>query len=217
MNLRALHRNNAIIALLAATLGIAACGQAPDEAFADDDASTEGEWIDETSDALTTTTNVALHRPVSVIGQAAGTPSKVTDGQFAPEHTPWDTAHYAVIVGSTNPPSALVVNLAENYPISSIKLQADCNDGYLVEGSSDGSTWSFLHDFGMGECHGLVTRPTHTFANRPWVRYIKITPHRIADYLYSISEIQVFWETSTDSCCSDNDPVGDCPHVVCPD
>ena len=121
------------------------------------------------------------------------TPSTLTapaDGAFMPEGTQWNNGSFWWDQDPTvNPVEVtLIIEMDKVYNFERFIMQADDNDGYLME-YWDGGAWQLGWDFGTQPSYGLVTRPE---------ALINITTDRLrlraygGDQYYAISEFQGF-------------------------
>ncbi|WP_437719244.1 VWD domain-containing protein [Sorangium sp. So ce448] len=132
--------------------------------------------------------NLAAARPVTADGAPRGDLQFVTDTTFAPEGQPWDDPMYSVV---TPEGTSLTVDLGAIYSLARVVVQADNNDEYLVESSTDGATWvplAAVPTFGGG---GTRTRPVHALPGRVEARYARIRATS-GDASYSVSEIELY-------------------------
>ncbi|WP_437910803.1 VWD domain-containing protein [Sorangium sp. So ce327] len=132
--------------------------------------------------------NLAAARPVTADGAPRGDLQFVTDAMFAPEGQPWDDPMYSVV---TPEGTSLTVDLGAIYSLARVVVQADNNDEYLVESSTDGATWvplAAVPTFGGG---GTRTRPAHALPERVEARYARIRATS-GDASYSVSEIELY-------------------------
>ncbi|AKJ03901.1 F5/8 type C domain-containing protein [Archangium gephyra] len=132
--------------------------------------------------------NLAANRPVTVSGTSDGDPRLITNTVFAPEGQYWRDLGYVAVLGAG---SYLIVDLGEVHPLARVVVQADNNDGYLVESSLDGATWSALADIPSYGGAGMRTRPMITLPSRVDARYVRISPVW-GDNAYSISELELY-------------------------
>jgi hypothetical protein len=164
------------------------------------------------SSPLTQLVNVAANRSVTAEGTVTGTPARLTDTVFAPEHAYWQDLAYAVV---TPAGSALAVDLVGTYYVSELVLQADCNDSYRIERSTDGAAWQAVYTFGSISCPGLRTRPRIALGTPVPARYLRVSAFG-GDAMYSVSELQAFALLGGPGCepCTPSKGV-QCPDVVC--
>ncbi len=124
------------------------------------------------------------------------TPSSLfapVDGSFQPEGTQWNNGSFWWDQDRSVAPDEVTFTITMNqtYTFSKFVMQADDNDGYLME-YWDGANWQLGWDFGTQPSFGLVTRPD---AN------VTITTDRFrlraygGDQYYAISEFQGFVNT----------------------
>lgn len=115
------------------------------------------------------------------------------DGVFRPEGTQWNNGSYWWDQDpSINQDEVIItINLNQVFTFEKFILQADDNDGYLME-YWDGGSWQLGWDFGTQPSFGLVTRPD---------ALVNITTNRFrlraygGDQYYGISEFQGFVNT----------------------
>lgn len=131
--------------------------------------------------------NVAHAKHVAGVG-VRGDPSRLTDGGMPEDGTVWN-APEAVIL--ENERSTLVVDLGSETEVRALLLQADNDDVYHIEGSTDGARFGeiwVVPDL-PGQA-GLRTRggrlPAPTF-----VRYLRVRASG-GDGRYSVSELKAF-------------------------
>ncbi|WPB73848.1 peptidoglycan DD-metalloendopeptidase family protein [Archangium violaceum] len=132
--------------------------------------------------------NLAANRPVTVSGTSEGDPRLITNTVFAPEGQYWRDLGYVAVLGVG---SYLIVDLGAVHPLARVVVQADNNDGYLLESSLDGVTWSALADISSYGGAGMRTRPMVTLPSRVDARYVRISP-TWGDNSYSISELELY-------------------------
>ena len=121
-----------------------------------------------------------------------GTPDLITDGTYAAENTVWNDATVAVELNNTGTNFALTINLGSANSITRVKIQADCNDTYRIEYSTDNTNWTTLYNVpnASGSCPGLITRDSGVFTavTMQFARIYAIS----GDGSYSVSEVQFF-------------------------
>ena len=123
-------------------------------------------------------------------GSTISTPLNVVDGVFRPEGTQWNNGSFwwdqdpSVNRGEVT----LTIRMDKAYNFQKFVMQADDNDGYLME-YWDGAAWQLGWDFGTQPSFGLVTRPD---------ALVNITTDRFrlraygGDNYFAISEFQGF-------------------------
>jgi galactitol-specific phosphotransferase system IIB component len=140
--------------------------------------------------------NIALNKPVSAIySPGFGSEGYITDGVFAPEGTSWKNSNYAVKLNGSGTAYTLTIDLGSLVSgINHVIVQADDNDTYRVEYSSDGFNWSTLYNVSQSSGGGLRTRDSGIFAPVS-ARYIRIYATG-GDGYYSVSELQIFIQSN---------------------
>ena len=165
--------------------------------------------------------------PVPATKQAFGPEPFFINGEFAPEGTSADengtntpvwitklgacssngtpinnSKCPAAAPGTPAPVSAAKqIDLTAVFPISALTIQADNNDTYQVDGSSDGVNWTPLWTVPKATSNGStlsglrtrsVTIPSQpTIPSLPQARYVRVYA-TAGDGKYSVSELQVF-------------------------
>jgi len=114
-----------------------------------------------------------------------GTPSLLTNGVYAPEQHVWNDPVYAVQFNNSSCYIAWDLGALTN--ITRIKVQADCNDIYVIQYSTDLYSWTTLWTLPT-TTFGLETR-TNPSVNVN-ARYLKISVSG-GDGSYSASEVQI--------------------------
>ena len=114
----------------------------------------------------------------------------IANGLFAPAGTKWNNATYASVLTSEGPGSGLTIDLGELYgALEGVAVQADNNDHYQVDVSTDGVTWLNWYSVWPVAATGLQTResgPLPPSAGR-FVRVYAV----LGDGDYSVAELQV--------------------------
>ncbi len=151
------------------------------------------------SAALAVPTNVALGKPVNLVGSffvgedgwslgTNGTPGSVVDEVYLPEETQWNHGSVWWNIRHANPIQAIEIDLGSSYDISSLIVQADNNDSYDIQGW-DGSSWTTQHVVPNVAGWGLITRDPA--AVNFTASKIRILAGATGDVYRSISEIEV--------------------------
>jgi hypothetical protein len=133
-----------------------------------------------------TPANVALGRPVSVVGGASGAPPVVTDGRLAVEGiAPGDAA--LTLAGVR---SAVVVDLGAPRRVSALLLQASGSEVYFTEASNDATSWRTV--WRVEPVPGPpVARTRTTVLRRPVeARWLRVRPTTAGSAM--VSELQAF-------------------------
>ncbi len=107
------------------------------------------------------------------------------DGTAVWEGDNWDTAKTAII----GKDGFIEFDLGEELPIGAVLIQADNNDNYFLDGSTDGKSWTQLWKAQPDPLPGMRTRINKTLNGR--ARYLKLYA-RGGDNLFSVGELQVF-------------------------
>lgn len=115
--------------------------------------------------------------------------SKLIDGIFAPNGDAYDDPQYAIVFARTGTGAALVADLGRVYPLKYAEIQADHNDVYHVDYSTDRVTWAPWVDFPTVSAGGLQTRSSPN--NLISARYLRVYPTS-GDGKYSISELRPY-------------------------
>ncbi len=151
------------------------------------------------SAALATPTNVALGKPVNLVGSffvgedswslgSNGTPASVVDEVYLGEGDQWNHGSVWWNTRHANPIQAIEIDLGSSYDISSLIVQADNNDSYDIQGW-DGSSWTTQHVVPNVGGIGLTTRdPAAVYFTASKIR---ILAGATGDVYRSISEIEV--------------------------
>lgn len=123
----------------------------------------------------------------NVVQQLAGNAARLTDGQVAPEGGVWDSPLAVRMIASE---TLVTFDLGDERTLRSMLVQADANDTYLVEGSSDGIGFARLGEIPrLDGQHGLRSRAFRLEA--PPLRFLRLSTSS-GDGRASISEIQAF-------------------------
>ncbi len=123
----------------------------------------------------------------SVVQQVAGSAARLADGQVAPEGGVWDSALAVRMIPSE---TVVTFDLGGERTLRSLLVQADANDTYLAEGSSDGVDFARLGEIpALAGQDGLRTRALR-FAARS-LRFLRLSSSS-GDGRASISEVQAY-------------------------
>jgi len=123
----------------------------------------------------------------TVSRQVEGATGRLTDGQVAPEGGVWDSS---LAVRMSAEATVVTFDLGGDRTLRSFLVQADANDTYLIEGSSDGIGFAPLGEVPrLAGQHGLRSRALRVAPAT--VRYLRIGSSS-GDGRASISEIQAF-------------------------
>jgi hypothetical protein len=139
----------------------------------------------------------------------------LTNGELAPEGTNWNDGRYARVLSSctnTNNTStrcvtsaaksaAATIDLGATFPISQLRIQADHNDTYQVDSSTDGTSWTQLWAAPTISGNGLTSRTSPTF-NNPQVRYLRVYATS-GDGSFSVSALEAFTAKARTACSYD--------------
>src|SRR5262249_38774702 len=112
--------------------------------------------------------------------------------QRLPEGAPWDMPG-AVVLGRGG---TITIDLGDAHVVAAVALQADNNDVYLVDASSDGTTFAPLAVAGATRGLGLRTRYVKLDDPRA-ARVLRITA-RGGDGMYSVSRVRVYCQVPDD-------------------
>jgi hypothetical protein len=119
--------------------------------------------------------------------QVEGATGRLTDGQVAPEGGVWDSS---LAVRMSAEATVVTFDLGGDRTLRSFLVQADANDTYLIEGSSDGIGFAPLGEVPrLAGQHGLRSRALRVAPAT--VRFLRIGSSS-GDGRASISEIQAF-------------------------
>jgi hypothetical protein len=152
---------------------------------------------------------------ISVGKRATGPhPAVITDGISAPAGTAYDDTRYAVVLPECGNPGcvgeafALTVDLGQVVTVcgngydckSRPVIQADHNDVYQLDYSTDGSSWTRYGVFPEVSDGGLQVRAAdpdegNVAGNRFDARYVRVYPTK-GDGKYSVSELTL-WDRSS--------------------
>jgi hypothetical protein len=146
---------------------------------------------------------------------------KITDGIFTYPLWPWNDGTYAVVLPTTGPLFALTVDLGEVFEVCANRttcvngplLQADGNDTYRLDYSTDGASWTTLDVFPTFSYTGLETRSiVHASGSSFSARYVRV--YSIAgDGGSSVSELQL-WNTSNEVISTGKQALGPMPAQI---
>ncbi len=119
--------------------------------------------------------------------QVEGEAARLTDNQVAPEGGIWNSALAVRMIAAA---SVVTFDLGSERTLRSLLVQADANDTYLVEGSSDGIGFTRLGEIPRLEGqHGLRSRALRIPPST--VHFLRVSSSS-GDGRASISEIQAF-------------------------
>jgi hypothetical protein len=143
--------------------------------------------------------NVALNKPVSVVSDQidAGDLATLTDGVFLERGNEWTTN----TVNWTEVDTTLEIDLQGTFDLFGAIVQADDNDGYVLEYHNTVSdTWELLWDVPNFDAfgNGMQTRPNPENDAEIFVFTAPVLTDKVrvkgvdGDSLYALSEIQLF-------------------------
>lgn len=124
----------------------------------------------------------------------------LTDGAFFPQSNPWYSGTvWWDALESVSVNNNITIDLGGLYKIDSLVVQADNNDGYILD-YWDGDSWERLWNVPKSSGWGMQTRPVPTDDT---VRYNLADPvttnmlrfsgnYNIGDKLFAVSEIQAY-------------------------
>jgi hypothetical protein len=122
----------------------------------------------------------------------------ITNGQFAPEGTSWNSSTYAILLQGVGPQYGIAIDLGRTYgALYRLVIQADKN-AYQVDVSTDGAIWSNWYAIPPVSQSGLRTRdsgPLPPVAGR----YVRVYATK-GDGNYSVSEMQVYANLDMPTC-----------------
>ena len=165
--------------------------------------------------------DVAAH---SDSGPDAG---KLTDGVYAPDGHPSTDPEYAIVLPHSpgDPRAGIVVDLGASHPIcgngyaclSGPKLQADNDDTYELDYSSDGTNWTAYGQFQPCCNDGLRTRGIATITagvHNPSfnARYVRVFPV-LGGATFAVAELQL-WDTGSKLISVGKPAVGPRPYQI---
>jgi hypothetical protein len=133
---------------------------------------------------------------VSTHSQPGPSAAKITDGIYAPNGTAYNDTQYAIVLPNVGAAFALTIDLGGVYPLfggDSVfppKIEADHNDVYHVDYSTDGIQWSSWADFPTVSSGGLQGRIATSAPAVDAARYVRVYATS-GDGAYSVSELQV--------------------------
>ena len=121
---------------------------------------------------------------------------------FAPEGTEWNDTRYSVVLPTSDPRHALVIDLGAVVTVcggggpsscsNKPTIQADNNDKYQLDYSSDGTNWTTFGQFPTSSSSDLRTR---TLAGKDFTaRYVRVWAAS-GDGKYGVSELKL-WNTT---------------------
>jgi hypothetical protein len=134
--------------------------------------------------------NVALNKAVTLDGTFGTTPppaaaSTVDDGVFLPEETPWQSG----TVWWNGLAPKIKINLGGDYVIDKFRLQADCNDTYVIYAYHDANLVATA-TFGHFGTFGMMTRADYNIS--PVTANNLVLQVTEGDDMYAVSEIQAY-------------------------
>ena len=137
-------------------------------------------------DSCPATSLLAGLRP-SFSQRVEGDAARLTDGQVAPEGAIWNSALAVRMIASA---TVVTFDFGGERTLRSLLVQADANDTYLVEGSSDGVGFTRLGEIPrLTDQHGLRSRALRLPAVT--ARFLRVSTSS-GDGRASISEVQAF-------------------------
>jgi len=119
-----------------------------------------------------------------------GSASLITNSVFAPEGTGWNNPAYAVSLNSAGSGTNLKIDIGSVRNANRVRIQADDNDNYMIEYSTDEFVWLPLYSVPFASGGGLRTRDSGMFVPVS-ARYIRIYAVS-GDGSYSVSELEVY-------------------------
>ena len=123
----------------------------------------------------------------------------ITNGTFAAPATTWNNSTYATVLAERGPASGLAIDLGQVYgALDRVKVQADGNDVYQVDVSTDGATWFSWYSVPPVSAGGLQTRDSGPLPPSAG-RFVRVYATH-GDGSYSVSEVQVFANQSAPTC-----------------
>jgi hypothetical protein len=177
----------ALLLTLPVVVALAGCGPATLEG--DERMEERAADTDTSQEAVSTFVNAARYKSVTAQGDVTGSLFLLTDDVSAPEGTLWNDPNYAIQIPDG---TSLTVDLEATYTIERLSIQADNNDVYTIEGSTNGNTWYFMHAFSHSNGGpGLRTRPPVALSTKSKARYLRVSASS-GDGLNSVSELQAF-------------------------
>lgn len=135
--------------------------------------------------------NLVQGKLVTLAGGTDGTAESLTDGLTMAEGVEWNVRPSLEFSDTS---ATATVDLQAVQSIANLRLQADCNDSYRVEGSEDGVSWTALWDIGHHPTYcGFRARST-VLSPPASARYLRVSATG-GDGLYSVSEL---WASSVE-------------------
>jgi hypothetical protein len=145
---------------------------------------------------------------------------KITDGVFAPGGTEWNDTRYSVVLPTSDPRHALVIDLGAVVTVcggggpsscsNKPTIQADNNDKYQLDYSSDGTNWT---TFGQFPTSGSSDLRTRTLAGKDFTaRYVRVWAAS-GDGKYGVSELKL-WNTTGQPVSLGKSAVGPRPYQI---
>lgn len=147
------------------------------------------------------TFNLTSGKPFAIRNVRNDNVAHLGESSLPPEGTPWASPEAALFNGAD---SLVAVDLMTEAPIKALLLQADCDDNYYVEASTDGSNWlplwevpqKFSYDCGLTTRTTTLSYPVHARLLR--VRAPRTDKNNDAvaiSRLQAFSEIPEHWPT----------------------
>ena len=145
---------------------------------------------------------------------------KITDGVFAPEGTTWNDSRYSVVLPSNDVRNALVIDLGAVITVcggagpsscaNKPTIQADNNDKYQIDYSSDGTSWTTFGQFPTSSSGGLRTR---SLSGQDFsAQYVRVWAAS-GDGKYAVSELKL-WNTTAQPVSLGKSAVGPRPYQI---
>jgi hypothetical protein len=134
--------------------------------------------------------NLAAHKTPTANGYI-GSPAVITDEQVATEGQRWNGAEALVL---SSPDAAVAVDLGAEYEVRNLVVQADNDDAYWVDASSDGRGWRPIWRAGPAAGAGLRIRAGEI--SPVAARYLRVRPQG-GDGFYSVAELRAYCERPT--------------------
>jgi hypothetical protein len=129
--------------------------------------------------------NLAAHKAVKANGYM-GNPTVITDDEVTPEGQRWNVPE-AVVLGRTI--SNVAIDLGGEYEVRNLVVQADNDDSYWVDASTDGTNWRPLWRAGPAVGSGLRTRSGEV--SPVATRYLRLRGEG-GDGYYSVAELRAY-------------------------
>lgn len=129
---------------------------------------------------------------------AFGPEPLVTNGEYAPAGTAWNNETYATVLSKTGTSYAVTIDLGLVTTLDHVIVQADHNDIYQLDVSTDNVNWSPWYTVQKVSEGGLQTRDSGVLTTET-ARYVRVYATS-GDGKYSISEVQVFANEDLPDC-----------------